>query len=116
MRSTEVTTMPKRRIVLLTTLIAVAALSIAASTSFANRGAEVSNGNEVLIIFNELEFSGGGGEIICGVTLHASIHRTIAKIRGTLAGYVRGVLIDIANCEEGEFILETRDVRVLNLP
>ncbi len=109
--------MRKRSKLVLTALIAVLAFAFAAGTAAANRGASVTQTSERdLIIIQRLVFGGGFGNITCGVTIHGSLHRTIAKTEGTLAGMVESVLIDTRNCAESFGVGNVTDVRVLSLP
>ncbi len=111
--------MRKRSKLLLTALIAVFAFSLAAGTATANRGASVTTGEggqRILVIVPRLVFGGGFGNITCSVTLHGSLHRTITKVEGTLAGMIESVLIDIRNCTESFGVENITDVRVLTLP
>src|SRR5215207_2569004 len=101
---------------LLIAMTAAITLASAVGTASANRGFEVEPTREVSAIFRELTFGGGFGNIICPVTVHGSLHRSIAKVVGTLAGMASSVSIDITGCRESFGVGNITDVRILGLP
>jgi len=101
---------------LLIALTAATVFAFAAGSASANRGLEVTPNRAILVIFPELTFGSPIGSIICSVTLHGSLHRTIPKVHRTLMGMVESVLIDIRNCVESFGVGNVTDVRVSGLP
>jgi len=78
---------------------ALLALSLAAATSSARVRVEVSTTATLIsgrLTFAELPDSGFIPNIICEVTLHATLNRLIAKVRLTQAGGITAILT--ANC------------------
>lgn len=75
--------------VILTTLAAALTLSLAVGIATASRGIEIEPTILHTATSSEFVFTEeGGGSIRCAATLVASLHRSIAKARGTLAGFV----------------------------
>ena len=93
-------------------LVLTAALALALATGVANasRGFSTERAENVRATATNLRFITEVGEVICNVTMNLSLHRTIAKVERTLAGYVREV--NIAGCTEGSAeILDERGVQ-----
>jgi hypothetical protein len=83
--------MRNRSKLLLAALTAALALTLGAATANASRSFSATNNTLLSYTSPALTFQGvGGQELICAVTLTASIHSVIAKLRGALAGFVNG--------------------------
>lgn len=81
----------------ITALTAALALMAGAGVANAARSFSVTNNTLLTYTSSRLEFIGDAGRnIICDVTLTASLHATGAKTRGTLVGFVNGSRT--ANC------------------
>jgi hypothetical protein len=106
------------RKLIITALLGLLALTLIAPHALANRGAEVANGASVLVIFRErrMRFGGGFGGIRCEVTLHSSLHRTIAKTVGALAGFLTEVRIGACGPDGGVTRVNSVTILPANLP
>jgi hypothetical protein len=72
-------------------LTAALLLALGAGAANASRSFSVTNNTLLTYTSPGLTFSGPAGRrIICAVTLTASLHSVVAKVRGTLAGFVNG--------------------------
>jgi hypothetical protein len=98
----------KRRVQLVAAALAAAAvMSLMASAANANRGASVLSGgaplNAAIWAGNALTFGDPEGiaSISCEVTLRFSLHRSIAKVEGALAGFVTEIRVNTAGCNGG---------------
>jgi hypothetical protein len=92
--------MRKSSKLLLTALTAALVLSIGAGSAFASRGVSVgtttTRATSRALTFNSPEFE---APIVCRVQMTISLHRTIAKSAGTLAGFVTAVTVN--ECRNG---------------
>lgn len=89
------------------TLAALIVLAFGVGTSTASNGLEVSP-QVFSVLSAALSFVAGEFNVICEVLRVYSLHRSIPKVAGTLAGYVTNVII--LRCQNGD------TVRVLNFP
>lgn len=79
--------MPRR--LLLTVLTAALTLALAAGVATANRAIQIEPVGSYTTTSPEVTITEeGGASVRCAVTLIGSLHRSIAKTRGTLAGFV----------------------------
>lgn len=75
----------------ITALIAGLALMLGAATANAARSFSVTNNTLLTYTAPRAEFIGSAGRnVICDVTITASVHASGAKTRGTLVGFVTG--------------------------
>jgi hypothetical protein len=113
-------TMHKRTKLVITTLLALLACSLIASSASANRSIELRGaGGGVqaagrITLFGEGESR--GAEITCDVTLLRTVTGLIPKMRGTLFGKLTGIALDRGettrspHCRHGSIIREVHDM------
>ncbi|MFY9580986.1 MAG: hypothetical protein WAQ33_16870 [Gaiellaceae bacterium] len=82
--------MHKHAKLLMVALTAAIALSLGAATANAARSFSATNNTLLTYVSPALSFRGGELQVICAVTLTASLHSTAAKTRGTLIGFING--------------------------
>lgn len=86
--------MLNRSRLLLAALTAALALTLGTATANAARSFSTTSNTLLTYLSPGLTFAGEEIDIICQVTLTASVHATAAKVRGTLMGFVNGARID----------------------
>jgi hypothetical protein len=84
--------MHTRSKLLLAALTAALALTLGATTANASRSFSAINNTLLTYVSPALTFTGSpnGDQVICPVTLTASLHSVAAKVAGTLIGFVNG--------------------------
>lgn len=82
--------MRTRSKLLLAALTAALALTLGAATANAARSFSITNNALLTYVSPSLTLQTGSDQIICAVTLTASLHVTGAKTRDTLVGFVNG--------------------------
>jgi hypothetical protein len=100
--------MPNRFGVLIAALTAALLLALGAGAANASRSFSVTNNTLLTYTSPGLTFSPAGRQIICAVTLTASLHRVFAKVRGTLAGFVNGARVERCSNSTGIGTTEAR--------
>lgn len=91
--------MAVHRKVLLSALVALAGLTALTAVASASRGfsfgTQAFTGTDPAVTFD-----GESGSIICPVTLEGSLHRTVAKVNGTLEGFMTRGRVAEGSCRD----------------